>query len=75
MQKMIYQILNEINMCQFIFVVAGFAFIGVIYILVLEFTGIFKINNDQINEELLDELLIKEKKNVSNNKKNKKEGK
>lgn len=64
-----------INMCQFIFAIAGFAFIGVIYILVLEFTGIFKINNDEINEELLDELLIKEKKNVSNNKKNKKDGK
>lgn len=62
-------------MCQFIFAVGGFAFIGVIYILILEFKDIFKINNNQINEEILDELLIKEKKNVSNNKKNKKEGK
>lgn len=64
-----------INTCQFVLGLGGFAFIGVIYILVLEFTGIFKINNDQINEELLDELLIKDKKNVSNNKKNKKEDK
>ena len=64
-----------INTCQFILGLAGFAFIGVIYILVLEFKGIFKINNDKINEESLDELLIKEKKDVSNNKKNKKENK
>lgn len=66
-------------MCQFVFVIASFAIIGVIYILVLEFASIFKINNDQIKEEVLDDLLsdkllIKGKKNVSNNKKNKKEG-
>lgn len=61
-----------INTCQFVLGLGGFAFIGVIYILVLEFKGMFKINNDKINEESLDELLIKERENVSNNKKNKK---
>ena len=58
-----------INVCQIVFGIGFIAFLGIIYIAIVEIASILKTNRIQINEKTLDDLLIKGNKNVSKNKK------